>query len=83
MAKCLLIFFIFSGPKNFAIEVENYRLDYSQDDSENEDLISINQAFFWPNNSIQLASDFILSNKDRNLLNRFEIDSVYEFNLNS
>lgn len=29
--KNLLISFIFSGPKNFAVEIKNYRIDYLQD----------------------------------------------------
>ncbi len=31
----------------------------------------------------QPADNFVLSNEDRNLLNRFETNSVYEFNLSS
>lgn len=83
MAECLFIFFILSRLEDFAIKIENYRFDYLQDDSENEDPISINQASSWPNNLIQLAGNFVMSNKDRNLLNKFEIYSVYEFNLSS
>ena len=30
--ESLPISFILSGPKDFAVEVENYRLDYLQDD---------------------------------------------------
>ena len=81
--KSLLISFILNGPEDFAIEVENYKLDYLQDDWENEDLTFINQAPLWPNILAQPADYFVLSNEEKNLVNRFERDSVYEFNLSS
>ncbi len=65
------------------VEVENYRLDYLQDDSGNEDSTSINQALLWLNDLAQSADNFVLSNKERNLVNKFERDSIYEFNLSS
>ena len=47
--KSLLISFILSESKDFAVEIENYRLGYLQDDWGNENPISINQAFLQPN----------------------------------
>ena len=79
--ESLLISFILSGPEDFAVEVENYRLDYLQDDWGNEDLTSINQAPPWPNDLTQPADNFVLSNEKRNLVDRFERDSIFEFNL--
>lgn len=83
ISKSLLISFILSGPEGFVVEVENYRLDYLQADWGNEDSISINQAPPQPNNLAQPVDNFVLSNKERNLVDRFEKDSVYEFNLSS
>ena len=65
------------------VEVENYRLDYLEDDLGNEDSIFINQASSRSNDLAQLADNFVLSNEDRNLLDRFETNSIYEFNLSS
>ena len=65
------------------IEVENYKLDYLQDDWGNKDSTFINQAFFLPNNLAQLADNFVLSNEEKNLVNRFEKNSVFEYNLSS
>ncbi len=81
--ESLLILFIFNGPEDFTVEVKNYRLDYLQDDWGNEDPTSINQALPRPNDLAQLADNFVLSNEERNLVDRFEKDSVYEFNLSS
>ncbi len=81
--KSLLILFIFSGPEDFAVKVENYRLDYLQDDWGNEDPTSINQALPRPNDLAQSVDNFVLSNEERNLVDRFERDSVYKFNLSS
>ena len=81
--KSLLISFMLSGPEDFAVEVENYRLDYLQDDWGNKDPTSINQALFRPNNLAQPADNFVLLNEERNLVDRFERDSIYEFNLSS
>ncbi len=81
--KSLLVSFILSGPEDFAVEVKNYKLDYLQDDWGNKDFISINQAPSWPNNLAQPADNFVLSNKERNLINKFERNSVYEFNPSS
>ncbi len=78
--KSLLISFILSGPEDFVIEVKNYKLDYLHDDWGNEDLISINQALFWPNDLAQPVDNFVLSNKEKNLVNSFERDNVYKFN---
>ena len=83
MNKNLLISFILSQLEDFAVEVENYRLDYLQDDLENENPIFTNKALSWPNNLAQLADNFVLSNKEKNLVNRFKRDSIYEFNLSS
>lgn len=47
--KSLLISFILSGPRDFTVEVKNYRPDYLQDHWGNENSISINQALFRPN----------------------------------
>lgn len=74
---------LFSGPKNFVVEIENYKLDYLQDDLRNEDSIFINQAPPWPNDLAQSVDNFVLSSEDRNLLDRTETNNVYEFNLNS
>ena len=74
---------LFSRLKAFALEVENYRLDYLQDDLGNKDSISINHALPWSNDLVQPADNFRFSNEDRNLLKRFGIDSIYEFNLSS
>ena len=57
--------------------------DYLQEDWGNKDLISINQTLLWPNDLAQLVDNFVLLNKKRNLVYRFERDSVYEFNLSS
>ena len=81
--KNLLILFILGKLENFVVGVENYKFDYLQDDWGNEDFISINQAFFLPNNLVQLANNFMLSNEERNLVDRFEKDGIFEFNLNS
>ena len=81
--KSLLILFIFSRPEDFVIKVENYRLDYLQDNWGNEDPTSINQTLLWPNDLTQSADNFVLSNKERNLVDRFERNSIYEFNLSS
>ena len=81
--ESLFISFILSGSEDFAVEVENYRLDYLQDDWGNEDPTSINQAPPWPNDLAQPADNFVLSNEERNLVNRFERNSVFEFNLSS
>ncbi len=81
--KYLLISFILSGPENFAVEIEIYKFDYLQDDWGNEDPISINQGFPWPNNLAQPANNFVLSNKEKNLVNKFKKNSIYEFNLSS
>lgn len=40
--KSLLISFILSRQENFTVEIENYKLDYLQDDWGNENLIYIN-----------------------------------------
>ena len=79
--RSLFILFIFNKLKNFAIEVENYRLNYLQDNLGNENLTLINQALFWQNNLVQLVDNFVLSNKKRNFVNKFETNSAYEFNL--
>lgn len=79
----LLISFILCGLEDFAVEGENYRLDYLQDDWRNENPISINHTLFWPNDLAQSAKNFVLSNKNRNLVNRFKRDSIYKFNLSS
>lgn len=50
---------------------------------DNEVFTSINQAPLGPNNLAQLANNFVLSNKNSNLLDRFDTDRVNEFNLNS
>ena len=63
--KNLLISFILSGLEDFAIEVENYRLDYLQDNCGNEDFTSINQAFPWSNDLAQPADNFVLSNEEK------------------
>lgn len=47
--KSVLISFILCKLKNFAVEVENYRLNYLQDHWGNENSTSINQAPPWPN----------------------------------
>ena len=81
--ESLLISFILSGPEDFAVEVKNYRLDYLQDDWRNKDSTSINQAPLWPNDLAQPADNFVLSNEKRNLVDKFERDSVFKFNLSS
>lgn len=44
--KSLIISFIFSRLENLAVEIENYKLDYLQNNWGNENPISINQAHF-------------------------------------
>lgn len=79
--KILLIWFIFNWLKDFAVEIKNYKLNYLQNDWKNEDFISITQTVFGLNNLIQLVDNFVISNKERNLVNRFEKNSIFEFNL--
>ena len=81
--KNLFISFIPSGLENFAVEVENYKLDYLQDDWGNKNPTSINQALSWPNGLAQLANNFVLSNKEENLVYKFKRESIYKFNLSS
>lgn len=81
--ESLLVSFILSTSEDFAIEVKNYRPDYLQDDWENEDPTSINQVPPGSNDLVQLADNYVLSNKKSNLVDKFERDSVYKLNLNS
>lgn len=60
--KGLFISFIFSKPKDFLVEVENYKLDYLNNDLRNKDLIFINKTSFWPNNLAHLVDSFVLLN---------------------
>lgn len=78
--KSLLNLFIFSEQENFVVEIENYKFDYLQDDQENKNLIFINQTCSQPNDLVQPVANFILSNKKRNLVDRFEKDNVLKFN---
>ena len=64
--KSLFISFILSKPEDFAVEIENHRFDYLQDNWENENPISINQACSRLNDLAQLVDNFILSNKEKN-----------------
>lgn len=79
--KSLSILFIFNRLEDFTIKVKNYGLIYLQDDWKNEDPISTNQASFWLSNLAQLVNNFILSNKKKNLVDKFEKNNVFEFNL--
>lgn len=81
--KSLLISFILGESKDFIVKVENYRLDYLQDNWGNKDLTSINQTPLWPNDLAQSADSFGMSNKEKNLVDKFERDNVFEFNLSS
>lgn len=42
--KNLFIFFILSRPKDFVVKIENYKLDYLQDNCGKENPIFINEA---------------------------------------
>lgn len=79
--KSLIISFILNKLEDFVVEVENNRLDYLQDDWGIENLISIKQALFWPNDLAQPADNIVLSNKEKNLVNKFKKNCVYELNL--
>ena len=81
--KILFISFILNILQDFAIHIKNYKLNYIQDNLGNKDLIFINQAVSWLNNLVLLADNLVLLNEDKNLLDTFEIDDIYEFNPSS
>lgn len=65
------------------VKIGNYKLNDLENDERNNDFIFINQAFFWPNNLVQLVDNFMLSNKKRNLVKKFQKKNLLEFNLYS